>query len=194
MRPAIELEDPHHLYDLVRDASGPSGPVRRRTAELGGLLARGVRGYLYDRLGGVERILAVVILRGGILLYPGFAVEFAGADFCLAGMRRADSRASVRCDYLTVIPRGDYDAVLYLDCVCATGATLLETRRVVSKECVGRHEIAAVISGSEQATRTLCEADITVLGLSLYESLQDGLVLPDLGELDAGDLFSGAVR
>jgi len=37
----------------------------------------------------------------------------------------------------------------------------------------------------------LKDANIGLIGFSLDESESDGLVKPDLGKLDAGDLFTG---
>lgn len=191
MMPATEIGDPEHLYAGILRARGPSGEIRRRTAEVGTLLARHTRDSVRDRFGPDGRVLAVVILRGGALLYPGFIAMFEDADFCFVGMSRDDRMGSVRADYMTTIPQDDYDVVVYLDAVCATGGTLLETRRLVRKECDAGYEVAAVISSSASATGLLREAGVAVIGLSLYESLDGDLVLPDLGELDAGDLLSG---
>ncbi|HEY0698758.1 MAG TPA: uracil phosphoribosyltransferase [Micromonospora sp.] len=187
----MEIDDPDHLYPRILHASSPNGEIRRRATELGALLARHTLHFVRDRSGPRPRVLAVVILRGGALLYPGFISVFEDSDFCLVGMCRDERLGAVRADYMTPIPQGDYDAVIYLDAVCATGGTLLETRRLVRKECDGGYEVVTVISSSAAATRLLREAGMAVVGLSLQESLQDGLVLPDLGELDAGDLFSG---
>lgn len=191
MMPAVEIADPDHLYAWIQRARRPSGEIRRRTTEVGALLARHTRDAVRTWSGPDSRVLAVVILRGGALLYPGFVAEFEDADFCFVGMSRDGRMRSVRADYMTPIPQDDYDVVIYLDGVCATGGTLLETRRLVQKECDGGYEVAAVISSSASATTLLREAGVAVIGLSLYESLEGDLVLPDLGELDAGDLLSG---
>lgn len=191
MMPAREIGDPDHHYARILRTSRPSGAIRRRTTELGTLVARHTHDSVRDWSGPDSRVLAVVILRGGALLYPGFIAMFEDADFCFVGMSRDDQMRSVRADYMTPIPQDDYDVVIYLDAVCATGGTLLETRRLVRKECDGGYEVAAVISSSASATRLLRAAGVAVIGVSLHESLEGDLVLPDLGKLDAGDLLSG---
>lgn len=191
MMPAVEIADPDRLYETIVRATNPSGEIRRRATELGALLARQLRNFIREQLDHRNRVLGVVVLRGGALLYPGFVSAFDDADFCLIGMSRDTGPGSVRADYLTPIPQPEYDVVVYIDSVCATGNTLLETRRLVRKECTTRYEVAGVISSSARATRLLCEAGVAVVGLSLQESLEGNVVLPDLGRMDAGDLFSG---
>ncbi|HEX2051402.1 MAG TPA: hypothetical protein VHJ34_12355 [Actinomycetota bacterium] len=135
-------------------------------------------------------ILCAIVLRGGLLLYPGFCGAFSGADFCLLGMKRGDDGV-VACPYLTQPVRASYDVGIYVDCVAATGGTLLEARRVLASTCdISRH-VAAVLCSSDCATGVLVREGIDVVGFRLSESLDGDIVTPDMGEMDAGDLFSG---
>ncbi|MET9293102.1 uracil phosphoribosyltransferase [Streptomyces sp. NPDC003077] len=193
MAAALEVPDGGDRYRRL-SAAVPPEEVRRTAIELGEVLAHRARSLL-GAPGGPRHavpgsVLCVVVLRGGALLYPGFSVVFADADFCMLGMRRENG--AVRTEYVTPIPGNAYAATLYLDCVTATGGTLLAAREAVGGRCAPGRETAVVISGAATATKRLGEAGMDVLGCSLHEGLNGDVVLPDMGALDAGDLFSGA--
>ncbi|GAB2891883.1 hypothetical protein GCM10027074_70100 [Streptomyces deserti] len=134
--------------------------------------------------------LCVIVLRGGQLLYPGFAPPFAHTDFSLLAMER-DEHGQARRRYMTPPSRSYYDTAVLVDCVAATGGTLLAARQELAASCDISHHLAAVLCASDQTTRTLIKSGIDVVGFRLHESLDGNVVTPDLGELDAGDLFSG---
>ena len=180
----LEVPDGEGLYASINAAPQPRAAIRGRIDALGRSLARAVR----DRLAGTDRVLCVVILRGGALLYPSFAAELDEADFCMVGLRRVDG--GVVSEYRTTIPRDSYDRVIYLDCVAATGGTILEARQAVAGACDAGEETAAVICSATTATRALHAAGVNIIGFSLDEAETSGIVAPDLGELDAGDLFT----
>ncbi|NNN32872.1 hypothetical protein HLK59_21410 [Streptomyces sp. S3(2020)] len=170
---------------LVAPGTEPE-QVRQGIFELSRVLADATRASLPDD----ATVLCVIVLRGGMLLYPGFAAPFAHTDFCLLGMER-DTWGQAQCRYLTPPGRPVYDVAVLIDCVAATGGTVLAARQVLADSCdISRHT-AAVLCSSERATRTLTGEGIDVLGFRLHEALDGDVVTPDLGELDAGDLFSG---
>ncbi len=186
MAARIEVADPDRLYERFRVAPEPRWSARSTVAALGDRLAAATA----STLAGADRVLCVVILRGGALLYPGFAQRLPAADFLMLGLQRGENQ--VRCTYRSEIPQSHYDHVVYLDCVAATGDTVLTARAVITECCLVEQEAAAVICSSEPATARLDRAGIGLLGFSLYEKVDAGIVGPDLGELDAGDLFSSA--
>ncbi|HEU5160836.1 MAG TPA: hypothetical protein VFU43_27815 [Streptosporangiaceae bacterium] len=188
------VPDPDNLYGAMSSASQPTALMRHNINRLGQSLAQavhgspGVAGPGPGPGGGRGEMLCVIILRGGALLYPSFAAEFGGADFCMLGLRRDGTK--VVCDYRTTIPRTAYEIVLYVDCVAGTGATILAAHHAITTVIDAAQEIAAVICSAVPATRALHHANIGLIGFKLDEIETGGLVLPDLGKLDAGDLFT----
>ncbi|MFE3022228.1 uracil phosphoribosyltransferase [Streptomyces sp. NPDC059256] len=174
----------------LQEATDPF-EVRQGIIELGHVLGPRTADIVHGELGPLDDVLCVVVLRGGALMYPGFAAAFPHADFCMVGMRRSPDGNSVAHEYLTDIPRDSYQATIYIDCVAATGGTLLAVGALVSARCHTGPELAAVINSASAATERLHLAGIDLLGFSLYEELYGPVVTPDMGRLDAGDLFSG---
>ncbi|MFI6285012.1 uracil phosphoribosyltransferase [Streptomyces sp. NPDC051018] len=187
---AAETPDDEKGYARLRHNRDPGG-VRRGLIRLGGVLGLRTAEITRGELGAPRDVLCVVVLRGGALLYPGFVTAFPQADFCVLGMRRTPGRLSVDHQYMSDVPRDGYQATVYIDCVAATGGTLLAAREAIAARCATGHEVAAVISGAAAATARLREAGVNMVGFSLYEGLDGQVVYPDMGELDAGDLFSG---
>lgn len=185
---AVRREIPDHDGRYERTTRSESTPeqIRRGIFELGHTLGRQSRAALPAN----AVALGAVILRGGLLLYPGFAKVAPELDFCLLAMER-DSDGRAGCRYLTQPPRREYDTAILIDCVAATGGTLLASRRVLTANCSIPAFQAAVLCSSGPATRTLLNQGMDVVGFRLDEALDGDVVTPDLGELDAGDLFSG---
>ncbi len=182
-----QVADTDGLYATISAASQPTALMRHNIDRLGRSLAQAVHGG--PGVADAGTVLCVIILRGGALLYPSFAAEFGGADFCMLGLRRDGS--AVSCEYRTSVPRSAYDLVLYVDCIAGTGGTILAAHDAITAVTDTTQAIAAVICSATRATRALDDANIGLIGFSLDESETDGLVRPDLGKLDAGDLFTG---
>lgn len=131
------------------------------------------------------RVLVVVVLRGGLLMHSGFVSAFPGAATALVAVSRAGDDRIVA---YAQVPPGEYDAAIYVDPVIGSGATLLRAREVVDAHThTGRHVVAA-LCGAKPGVDALARAGFSVLGISLDELDQHGLVIPDLGSRDAGDL------
>ncbi|MFI9202542.1 uracil phosphoribosyltransferase [Streptomyces sp. NPDC053048] len=192
-----EITDDGKQFARLRHATDP-GEVRRGIIELGDVLGPRTADIVRNELVSLQDVLCVVVLRGGALLYPGFARAFPWADFCMLGMRRrpepGGNRLSPANEYMTTVPREEYRATVYIDCVSATGDTLLAARNSVARMCDGGREVAAVVCSAGVATARLRGAGIGLVGFSLHEDLDGQVVVPDMGELDAGDLFSGVPR
>jgi hypothetical protein len=180
----VTLPDSEGLYAAITVADVPKAVLRERIGRLGRGLARAVRAA--GRPG--ERVLCVVVLRGGALLYPAFVAEFGDAAFCMLGLRRAGG--DVVTEYRTEVPGGAYDRVVYLDCVAATGGTIFAARKAIAPVCHAVEEVAAVVCAATTATRALHAAGLGVLGFSLDETETSGVVAPDFGRLDAGEVFA----
>jgi hypothetical protein len=189
----VELPDEEKRFDRLRHAHD-AREVRHGLIGLGTVLGPRTADLLERESGPLREVLCVVVLRGGALLYPGFAAAFPHADFLMLGMRRAADGRTVDADYITEVPRTAYRTTVYIDCVAATGGTLLAARRLVAARCDPGREYAAVVSGAAVATGRLEAAGVRPIGFSLYEELDGRVVTPDMGEFDAGDLFSGVVR
>ncbi|MEV0740524.1 phosphoribosyltransferase [Streptomyces sp. NPDC050549] len=183
---ATTVADPAGVYRTLVGTGSEPEQVRQGIFELSRVLADATRAAVPDD----ATVLCVIVLRGGQLLYPGFAPPFAHTHFCLLGMER-DEQGRARCRYMTPPSRQLYDVAVLIDCVAATGGTLLAARQVLADSCKISRHVAAVLCSSDRATRTLTGEGIDVLGFRLHEALDGDVVTPDLGELDAGDLFSG---
>jgi uracil phosphoribosyltransferase/uncharacterized protein with PQ loop repeat len=169
---------------------GVTRPVARKgVQELGEILAEHTEQIVHHGAPSGARVLCVVILPGGAVLHPAFFARFRDADFCFLGMDRTG--AGVTCSYATPIPEDRYDAVLYVDCVVGTGATIQAARTRVGTK-LSSSEYLATLCSTRQGTSALIDAGLTIIGLALDEKLDAGLVLPGLGHLDAGDLFTQA--
>ena len=186
----VEITDDEKQYARLRHRTEP-GEVRQGLIQLGRVLGLRTADVMDERFGSLQNVLCVVILRGGALLYPGFTTTFPQADFCVLGMRRTPGEGSVKSEYMTAVPRDSYQATVYIDCVSATGGTLLAARELIAGTCHTGHEVAAVVSGAAAGTEVLQAAGVNVVGFSIYEELNGQVVMPDMGALDAGDLFSG---
>ncbi len=179
-----EVGDEDGRYAALGTANLPKAQMRRHVHDLGQRLAEAVAMHHADR-----DLLFVVVLRGGALLYPSFALRFPEADFCMVGLRRAAS--GVEFEYCTQLPDRTYEQIVYLDCIAGTGTTLLAAHRALSRRSPAQSHLAAVICSATPATRALQAAGIDLVGFSLHEAETGGIVAPDLGRMDAGDLFAG---
>lgn len=188
----VEVPDTDGLYAQISGLPRSRAFTRTTIEELGKPLALAVDDLIVgaDEHEQPPAILCVVILRGGALLYPSFAAQFADADFLMLGLQRVQD--AVICDYRTTIAQGHYRHILFIDCVAATGNTILAARAALTASCVADGETAAVICSSTVASDRLSAEGIGLVGYSLRENVSLGVVSPDLGELDAGDLFSSA--
>lgn len=181
-----EVDDEDGRYAAISTENLPKAQMRRQVHALGQRLAEAVATRCADR-----NLLFVVVLRGGALLYPSFALRFPEADYCMVGLRR--TAGGVVSEYRTQLPHNTYDQIVYLDCIASTGSTLLAAHRAMSRHSPARSQLAVVICSATPATRSLQAAGIDLMGFSLHETETGGIVAPDLGRMDAGDLFAGGV-
>lgn len=185
----VRIHDGGETLRLVRRVGIARPVMRRHVEELAAVLAEHTRQIVRHHASYGTPVLCVFVLRGGALLYPAFSARFADADVCFLGMHRTPG--GVVCEYATPVPRDDYEAVVIADCVIGTGDTMRTARDYLDTP-PGTREYIATLCASKEATTSLITKGLTVIGLALDEELNDGLVLPDLGHLDAGDLFSQA--
>ncbi len=189
---AVEIKEGHELYNCIGRGELAKKHMRDRISQLGIVLAKHTRTEIAQRIVPSNEILCVVILRGGMMLYPGFLSEFPDADFCMIGMQRQDNGEGVLCNYATTVRRKRYDVALYIDCIAASGRTILTTRALLKDRCIITRDAAALLSCSATGAQVLQQEGVGLVGISLNESLKGDVVSPDFGELDAGDLFTSA--
>ncbi|MFZ5869738.1 MAG: uracil phosphoribosyltransferase [Actinomycetota bacterium] len=185
----IEIHDGSDTLRMVRKVGIARPRVRQYVDELAEVLAEHTHRVVRKHAPYGAPVLCVFLLRGGALLYPAFAARFRDADVCFLGLRRIPD--GVVCDYATPVPRESYEAVLLVDCIVGTGATVRAARAHLGPMRQAREYVATLCS-ARQTTASLVADGLTFIGLALDEDLDDGLVLPDLGHLDAGDVFSQA--
>ncbi|MBZ5762106.1 uracil phosphoribosyltransferase [Rhizobium sp. VS19-DR104.2] len=187
---SVEIEDRRGLYKAVRSGVPSRIGMRENLSDLGFSLARQTRVIVMAQLPAPQRVLCVVILRGGGMLYPGFLSEFVEADFCMLGLQRGDGgQGEAKCTYCSPLESSHYDSIIFLDCISATGGTILEASRFLQTRCDTEARLAAVICSSAVGSRALNDSGIGVIGFSLRENMKGNVVTPDFGEMDAGDIF-----
>jgi uracil phosphoribosyltransferase len=186
---AIELVGDRALYERMNEPSVTRSEVRQHLIALGHVLAKRAKREIIERMGGAELVLCAILLRGGLLLYPGFVAEFPLADFCLLGMSRHAGGA--RCGYQSRVRRADHELIIYLDCVVATGGTIRAARDVLATLSPAAAGMAACICASEAGVIALHGMGLGVIGFSLHEGTRGPIVVPDLGALDVGELSAG---
>jgi uracil phosphoribosyltransferase len=185
----VELMGDRGLYERMKEPSVTRSEVRQHLIALGHVLAMRAKLEIIERMAGAERILCAILLRGGLLLYPGFVAEFPRADFCLLGMSR--HAGSARCEYQSRVRRADHELIIYLDCVVASGGTIRAATEVLASLSPTAAGMAACICASEVGVIALQGMGLSVMGFSLHEGTRGPLVVPDLGALDAGELSAG---
>jgi uracil phosphoribosyltransferase len=188
---ALELKDERALYESLSRGQIPKQNIRDTVSRLGTILARHMQAAVERRMGTSGQILCAVILRSGAMLYPGFLSAFSDADFCMLGLER-DGDGDIVCNYVTRMRAARFDLCIYIDCIAASGRTLLAARQHLREHCHIEQELAALICCSADAMQMLRRNDMGVIGFSLNESLKGNVVTPDFGELDAGELFNSS--
>jgi uracil phosphoribosyltransferase len=174
------------LYDLLRDPALCDVDAKAIVSAVAWYLADQARLELRTLV--QPNMLLVPILRGGLLLYPAFSVTFAAAAVGLVQVAR-DRNGRVMT-YECLPPVATVDVVLYLDAVAGTGRTIEHASQVVRERYGAQHHYACVLSASAEATAYMCERNVNVIGVSTDETNIGGIVAPDLGLRDAGDLVS----
>lgn len=179
--------------DLYRDLKREdlSLPVLRASvAQISHAVAKTVREQLGDD-SGYAPTLCVFILRGAALMLPGFLEQMGGAPFWLVAARRDARSGKPLITYASDMPPGWFANVVYVDCVVASGETVRLVRSIVRGKMSPLYEVVATICSASDTTDMLDAEGLDVVGVSLQEVVEEGLLTPDLGNLDAGDIFSG---
>jgi uracil phosphoribosyltransferase/SAM-dependent methyltransferase len=174
------------LYDLLQVPELCDVDAKAIIAELAWHLAEQVRIELSSA--SHNNILLVPILRGGLLLYPAFAGTFGASAVGLLQISRNGHER--RVTYECLPPRARADFVLYLDAVAGTGRTIKCASQLLRERYETQHHYACVLASAGDATKYIHESNVSVIGVSTDERNLDGLVVPDLGTRDAGDLAS----
>ena len=178
------LNTPDALYGLLNRPELDDAAAREVMSILASYLAVRIRAKL-EQLPD-QQILLLPILRGGLLMYPAFINIFRNAAVGLIQVVRQGAHRSVIFESLpcNISP----DVILLLDPVASTGRTLACVSQLVrSRYGKARHN-ACLVAAARGATAFLQESGIDLDGISTDEEDIKGLVVPDLGARDAGDL------
>ncbi len=172
------------MYQLFREPGLGETAAREVVSALSERLAERIR----EQLGSfsAQRVLLLPILRGGLLMYPAFSKLFRSAAVGLVQIvRNGDDREVV---YENLPPGIQPEVVLYLDPVASTGRTIQRAARLLFERYRASKHIACVIAAAREVKGCLRAANVDLEGISTDEESLDGLVVPDLGARDAGDL------
>jgi 2-polyprenyl-3-methyl-5-hydroxy-6-metoxy-1,4-benzoquinol methylase/uracil phosphoribosyltransferase len=172
------------LYKLLHHAELDDAAAR----EIVSLLASNLAHCVKSELGAYrdQQILLVPILRGGLLVYPAFINTFRYAAVGLFQISRHNGHRTVLYESL---PEGiSPNVILYLDAVAATGNTIICASQLIKRHYGEVDQRACLITATRSASTCIRDAGITVDGISTDELDIGGLVVPDLGCRDAGDL------
>lgn len=179
------------LYDDLARGHLATEQSRKRLAELSVHLADSVSSRLSANGIAPRSALCVFILRGGALLLPGFLQHMAGSPFCLLAMKRGATVGTAEPIYCSDLPVGAISTIIYVDCIAASGGTVDAARALMRESYHPEREILVVVASSADATHRFAGEGVEVFGVSLYERIEGGVLAPDLGRLDAGDILSG---
>lgn len=136
-------------------------------------------------------VTIVIVMRGGMLLFPAFYRQMANSCYGFVACQRSGEQRQLT---YSEVPRfGSCRLVIYVDPFVATGQTMLHVIRHIRDLYSNQiEEIACCVACSRSGAVVLQEEGVTVAGFDLEQALTpSGGVSPDFGRLDAGDLVSG---
>ncbi len=172
------------MYQLLREPNLGDAAVRDVVIALSTNLALRLHEQL--RVFPENKVLLIPILRGGLLMYPAFAKVFRSAAVGLVQIAREGEGRKVIYESL---PQGiQPEVILFLDPVAGTGGTIERAARLARDRYGARKHVACVITAARDVRGSLRTEEVSLEGVSTEEENLDGLVIPDLGERDAGDL------
>ena len=185
----LELSTCQDVYARLSESGTNNAAAKLLIRELAQQLAGRVRQVVQESIG-ARTVECVVVLRGGLLLYPAFSECFLDARVTVVAARRSSNGRVI--EYDSGIPNTPVDLCLYLDSVVGTGLTLGRVHSHLGARRSARRSLACVLSSSSLGAERLAQMHIDMVGFSLNESVDsNGLVRPDLGTRDAGDLVAG---
>lgn len=192
METLITLQLPGSVQiSQLSDKKVETSHKRALFSEMGDTLGRWVDREAKAR--GIKQgdITVVIILRGGMLLFPAFYHQLPSAKFAFVACKREGATRRV---VYSEVPRSDScRLVVYLDPFVATAKTMLYVIRHVRQMCPATVvEFACCVVSSGKGAEMLSEQNITLVGFDFRQGITDlGWLIPDFGSLDAGDLACG---
>ncbi len=176
----------HALYAILSDPSLSRKAARGVVDQLAAIVADSVGALLAQGGAKQSRTVVCFILRGALLLMPAFMRSFSDAHFSLVQLHRdPDGR---RTGHVICAPKiSTPEAVVIADCVAATGATISAAIALLNYDTAVL-KIAGVVTATAVAANHLRLGGFALAAISSNEAEINGLVFPDLGSQDAGDL------
>ncbi len=186
----LNFAQANEKYNRLLDPTLPLSEARHIIDELSQGIAVRTRTWAAEAARPDDATLVVFVLRGGALMLPAFLRVFSEADCALLALRRQPD-GSVLPEYLSVMARSRYRSVILVDCIASTGRTVSTAFAMIQQYCTFDRAVLAVISASDVAREAVTDLGLSVIGHSVNESNIDGLLMPDFGARDAGDMFAG---
>lgn len=138
-----------------------------------------------------EEIVVIIVMRGGMLLFPSFYKTLNNAKFgFLACKRKGEEREII---YSEIPDLSMCRLLVFVDTFIATGKTLNESMRYVRKLNTKKTDeiVCCIISSFNDNFISTLELN-NLVGFDLSQTVNaNGWLLPDFGGLDAGDLLIG---
>lgn len=173
-------------YSTIQSDEASISEVRNAVLELSDAVA--VSAAMEGLAGDVA---IVVALRGGMLMFPSFYRLFGEAHFGFLAFEAAPSGKN--CIYSALPEPRTYDGIAVLDTVASSGETIMAARdAAIRSGLLTNRWLACVVTCTSEATATLSTRGWHVIGYSTEEDSIDGIVVPDLGSRDAGELVVGS--
>ncbi|RMG85882.1 MAG: hypothetical protein D6712_08720, partial [Chloroflexi bacterium] len=146
-----------YLHEIPYDASqfpvlGRADLAHATMRQQVGRLSKVLADYVHDTfpLSREGDALCVVILRGGLLLYPAFFTRFLNMNFALVDVKQAADNRVINYD---AWPKRDtYRLAIYLDTIIGTGKTIQTVHGVVESRYKIDEVLVCSLISSRQGT------------------------------------------
>lgn len=181
-----------HL-NILRDRTADTAAFRAASDKLCGGLMRNLKADLEKRGVRPERVAFVIILRAAIALLGPALQAFPHAPVGVLGLKRDEHTLAPRSYYENLPPLDEYDAIVLLDPMLATGGSAeaavsrLLLRGANPEKLYFAGVIAALVGLSRLSVHIPRE---NIVLAAVDEKLDDkGMIVPGLG--DFGDRYFG---
>lgn len=181
----IKLNDALEAYRLLSRGHVDIARARRAALVVSAYVCSQVTAVLEE-----ADTLVVFILRGALLMLPSAYECFVNSTFGLLGMKREGDTS--KCNYRALPNARKFTNLVIVDSVIGSGETILSSRNVLEREGFSFEEVfACFIVSSKKANERLRKDGWHTYGFSDNEHVINGMVIPDFGSRDAGDMAIG---
>ena len=91
-----------------------------------------------------KNIVIIIILRSGLVLLPAFIEQFPNSSVGFVGMKRDEKTAKANLYYKNLPKISQYDQVIVLDPMIATGGSSIGTLKILTDQGVNQSQILFV--------------------------------------------------